>query len=344
MQQFDTTLIPHLDSYKSVQDRFENTKKRKQDESNHVRLCDWGDKGVEGREDNIEADRARGVRQSHKQLVKLGANGEYYAATLYDSQLVKFYPTHYEISLADYVSRSTIQFIEKITGLRLETYDADKDCPADYLTHFEGTEPVSRHIEAKHYLFNDIGVSTVNRFDGGLILKAREIKYTAVPLAKACRSIPCVGGAVLINSEDWYAFEYGTNAPKSNNFAERFKYKVNRSKINNVRKGLQDLTNYLKTTFKMQSIDNENKKVQVTPLEHGNEDKIKIENNYFLLFEYIANPTNFSSDIFHGLYTALLYANGRSFGDETVCFNSSFMEDYNRIIKQTHAEVLERVV
>ena len=340
MQPFDTTLIPRLDSYKSVQDRFENTKKRKQDESNHVRLCDWGDKGVEGREDSIKADRARGVRQSHKQLAKLGDSGQY-AATLYDSQLVKFYPTHYEISLADYVSRSTIQFIEKITGFRLVTYDADKDCPADYLTHFEGTEPVLKHIDAKHYLFHDELAELL--FDEKR--KTREIKYTAVPLAKACRGIPCGGGAVLINSEDWYAFEYGTNAPKSNNFVQRFRYKVNRSKINNVRKGLQDLTNYLKTTFKMQSIDNENKKVQVTPLKDGNKDKIKIESNYFLLFEYIANPTNFSSDKFHDLYTALLYANASNCSDgEAMCFNNSFMADYNRIIKQTHAEVLDRVV
>jgi hypothetical protein len=57
---------------------------------------------------------------------------EVYTAGYYDTDLVRFYPTHKEITLGSYPSTSTQYFVEYIAGLGLYTFEHKRYVPAPF--------------------------------------------------------------------------------------------------------------------------------------------------------------------------------------------------------------------
>lgn len=61
---------------------------------------------------------------------------EVYIAGYYDTDLVRFYPTHKEITLGSYPSQSTQSFVEYIAGLGLYPFDHKQYVPAPFTRSF----------------------------------------------------------------------------------------------------------------------------------------------------------------------------------------------------------------
>ena len=306
MYQFDSSLIPRLRSFEEVQQRFDKAFHVRTDYLHVRRLCDTGVKGKE---------RTRGVRQKHKLLTH--ENRSEYHAVLYESSLVKFFPDHYELSLQNWDSRSTIDFIYALTGLNLIPYNSEKDIPEGYLYYVNGGK---------------------NNF-----LKESKGYLHYVPVANASRYITYLGKQCLIGPDRYYSFNYDNTPVNTTQFGTRFKYKVDRKQMNAVRKQASKFINYVNTTFALQSEDG-GKTAVLPPLE-SNEARDNIETAYQDIFMLVSKRSKPNEDEWYDLYRALLYTNApRSWADDPIRVSKcSVIKDLDKILKQTHVNTLKRI-
>ena len=82
---------------------------------------------------------------------------EVYVAGYYDTDLVRFYPTHKEITLGSYPSTSTEFFIEYIGGINLQQFEHKRYVPAPFTR-----SPMVKNHQIECYINNVHGLYYMN--------------------------------------------------------------------------------------------------------------------------------------------------------------------------------------
>jgi hypothetical protein len=82
---------------------------------------------------------------------------EVYTAGYYDTDLVRFYPTHKEITLGGYPSTSTQFFVEYIAGINLQQFEHKKYVPAPFTR-----SPMVKNHQIECYINNVHGLYYMN--------------------------------------------------------------------------------------------------------------------------------------------------------------------------------------
>jgi len=82
---------------------------------------------------------------------------EVYTAGYYDTDLVRFYPTHKEITLGSYPSTSTQFFVEYIGGINLQQFEHKKYVPAPFTR-----SPMVKNHQIECYINNVHGLYYMN--------------------------------------------------------------------------------------------------------------------------------------------------------------------------------------
>jgi hypothetical protein len=82
---------------------------------------------------------------------------EVYTAGYYDTDLVRFYPTHKEITLGSYPSTSTQFFVEYIGGVNLQQFEHKKYVPAPFTR-----SPMVKNHQIECYINNVHGLYYMN--------------------------------------------------------------------------------------------------------------------------------------------------------------------------------------
>jgi hypothetical protein len=85
---------------------------------------------------------------------------EVYTAGYYDTDLVRFYPTHKEITLGSYPSSSTQYFVEYIAGLGLYPFEHKRYVPAPFTR-----SPLVKNNQIECYINNSHGRYDMNADD-----------------------------------------------------------------------------------------------------------------------------------------------------------------------------------
>ena len=109
----DTYHLPVLQSYDEARAKFVNTSPVRGDDQSVRRLGDRYHKDKWIKQEIIEGK-------------------EVYIAGLYSTELVFYYPTHYEITLGNYPSISTKLFVERVSGMSIRSFHRDKFVPKGF--------------------------------------------------------------------------------------------------------------------------------------------------------------------------------------------------------------------
>ena len=85
---------------------------------------------------------------------------EVYVAGYYDTDLVRYYPTHKEITLGGYPSTSTLFFVEYMGGIGLHSFEHKKYVPAPFTR-----SPHVKNSQIECYIHNRHGMYYMNAYD-----------------------------------------------------------------------------------------------------------------------------------------------------------------------------------
>jgi hypothetical protein len=85
---------------------------------------------------------------------------EVYIAGYYDTDLVRFYPTHKEITLGGYPSTSTQYFVERLGRVNLQMFEHKKYVPAPFTR-----SPMVKNSQIECYINNRYGCYNMNADD-----------------------------------------------------------------------------------------------------------------------------------------------------------------------------------
>ena len=114
----DTYYLPCLQSYDEARAKFVNTAPVRGDDQSVRRLGDRYHKDKWIKQEIIDGK-------------------EVYIAGLYSTELVFYYPTHYEITLGNYPSISTKLFVDRLSGMTISNFNRKKYVPSGF--HVEST-------------------------------------------------------------------------------------------------------------------------------------------------------------------------------------------------------------
>ena len=308
----DTSLIPQITCYEDAIIRFENARHIRGTHTNQRRLCDIGENA-----DNPHLA-TRGRRQKHKLLLKhkcitkpcdgekefdgtdreLITRGEiYYQVQLHSNAIAEFYPDYYQINLAGWDSDSTIGILQALIGGVLLPFNADKYIPDAYIY---GTD---RYINSQ---LKNKTHTTINFPDDSI---KEDLPIYNYPITSACRVLfpnKTWGGTVkvgtkefnipetgyLINSNNWYQFNYDGTPHELCEFPTFYKYLLDKKELYKARKNVLGFMNYVKATLKLMSVDGGLN----IPLPDGHNKRAKDKSesqNYNLVYWYcLVNKSN----------------------------------------------------
>ena len=105
--------MPRIETYAEAKKEFESRKVVRGESKSIRRLGD-------------RYEKEKWIRQEMQDGI------EYYVAGYYDTDLVRFYPTHKEITLGGYPSTSTQYFVERLGRLNLQMFEHKKYVPAPF--------------------------------------------------------------------------------------------------------------------------------------------------------------------------------------------------------------------
>ena len=130
--------MPRIETYAEAKKEFESRKVVRGESKSIRRLGD-------------RYEKEKWIRQEMQDGI------EYYVAGYYDTDLVRFYPTHKEITLGGYPSTSTQFFVERLGGLNLQMFEHKKYVPAPFTR-----SPMVKNHQIECYINNAHGLYYMN--------------------------------------------------------------------------------------------------------------------------------------------------------------------------------------
>ena len=370
----DNSRIPEITCYEDAVIRFENARHIRGTHTNQRRLCDIGENA-----DNPHLA-TRGRRQKHKLLVKekcivkpcdgekeffsqrkLGTRGEtYYQVKFHDNAIAEFFPDYYQITLAGWESDSTIGILQALIGGVLLPFNTTKYIPDAYIYGTRGTEMGVNndgHVKNKTH-------TTINFPDNSI---KEVLPIYSYPTTDACRVLfpnrtceetvkvgtkefntPETG--YLINSNNWYQFNYDGTPHELCEFALFYKYLLDKKELYKARKNVLGFMNYVKATLKMKSLDGGLN----IPLPDGHNKRAKDKSesqNYYLVYWYcLVNKSNAvkkylkaqdEANMWGEMLEALIHWNATDYNNKIPI--ARIENDLDKIIKHANPRTLVRV-
>ena len=311
----DTSLIPEITCYEDAVIRFENAKHIRGTHTNQRRLCDIGE-NQPTRE--LESQATRGRRHKHKLLIKdkcivkpcdgekeffsqrkLGTRGEiYYQVKFHDNAIAEFFPDYYQITLAGWDSDSTIGILQALIGGVLLPFNADKYIPDAYVrmqksiaSHHKNNNKIHTKINFPDDSIKEVlPIYSYVTSDACRVLFPNRTWEETVKVGTKEFNTPETG--YLINSTDWYQFNYDGTPHELGEFASFYKYLLDKKELYKARKNVLGFMNYVKATLKMKSLDGGLN----IPLPDGHNKRAKDKSesqNYYLIYWYcLVNKSN----------------------------------------------------